>query len=225
MTGSGLFRDELKELFGRLPQQESERLKSSQDLCAEIGEMLTNATYRIEEREREIGDCVKNLSTPPTFELCRLSVVVDNVIKTLRLIASKRGIVLLTEQLETLPPIEADERRIFNVFYNLVNNAIPEMPDGGSITIRGEHRPGERSIVLWVRDTGRGMPPEIRDSLFTTRTISRKPGGTGLGTKIVKDVIDAHGWRVTVESTQGVGTTFTLVLPISQPTAQASPRS
>ncbi len=224
VTGSGLLRDELKELFARLPPQESERLKSSQDLCAEIGEMLTNATYRIEERVREIGDCVKNLSTPPTFERCRLSVVVDNVIKTLRLIASKKGIALITEQLDTLPPIQADERRIFNVFYNLVNNAIPEMPDGGSITIRGEHRPEDRSIVLWVRDTGRGMPPEIRDRLFTTRTISRKPGGTGLGTKIVKDVIDAHGGTVSVESTLGVGTTFTLVLPICQPTTQASPR-
>ncbi|MGH9427385.1 MAG: ATP-binding protein [Terriglobia bacterium] len=60
------------------------------------------------------------------------------------------------------------------------------------------------------------MPPEIRDSLFTDGAISRKPGGTGLGTKIVKDVIDAHGGRIRVESELGQGATFLISLPIDQ---------
>ena len=121
------------------------------------------------------------------------------------------------ENLDSLPPIQADERRLFNVFYNLVNNAIPEVQPGGSITIRGETHQETRSLVLWVRDTGRGMPPEVRDSLFTNRVISRKPGGTGLGTKIVKDVIDSHGGWIKVESEVGKGTTFVFGLPIQPP--------
>jgi signal transduction histidine kinase len=72
-------------------------------------------------------------------------------------------------------------------------------------------------VVLAVADTGRGMPPEVRNSLFTARAISRKPGGTGLGTKIVKDVVDAHGGEITVESKEGVGTIFTMRLPIEPP--------
>jgi signal transduction histidine kinase len=65
------------------------------------------------------------------------------------------------------------------------------------------------------------MPQEVRDSLFTARAISRKPGGTGLGTKIIKDVVDAHRRQIGVESTEGIGTTFTVLLPVQQSGAPA----
>ncbi len=68
--------------------------------------------------------------------------------------------------------------------------------------------------MLSVIDNGRGMPAELRDSLFTSSVVSRKAGGTGLGTKIIKDVVDAHGGQITVESWEGVGTTFHIRLPI-----------
>ena len=58
------------------------------------------------------------------------------------------------------------------------------------------------------------MPADVRDSLFSANVISRKAGGTGLGTKIVKDAVGAHGGAITVESTEGVGTTFHIRLPI-----------
>jgi signal transduction histidine kinase len=60
------------------------------------------------------------------------------------------------------------------------------------------------------------MPPDVLESLFTARTISRKPGGTGLGTKIIKDVIDMHCGHIRVQSKQDVGTTFLIELPMSQ---------
>jgi len=217
VTGSGLLAEELKELFGRLPRAEQEQTQSSQDLCKEIGEMLSSAALRIQERVKEIGDCVKNLSSPPTFSPCHVPIVIENVIKTLRLVIGQKNISLYMENLDSLPPIQADERRLFNVFYNLVNNAIPEVQPGGSITIRGEAQPNTNSLVLWVRDTGRGMTPEVRDSLFTKCVISRKPGGTGLGTKIVKDVIDSHGGWIKVESEVGKGTTFMFGLPFQPP--------
>ena len=113
--------------------------------------------------------------------------------------------------------ILADENRLFNAFYNLVNNAIPEVPAGGFITIRGSARPDARVVLLEVADTGRGMSPEVRARLFTARAISSKAGGTGLGTKIVKDVVDAHGGQVTVDSEKGQGTTFHLLLPFHPP--------
>ena len=217
VTGSGLLADELKDLFRKLPQAEQDQMKSSQELCKEIGELLSSAALRIQERVREIGDCVKNLSTPPTFAACHVPTVVENVIKTLRLVIAQKSISLTIENLDSLPPIQADERRLFNVFYNLVNNAIPEIQPGGSITIRGETQSETRSLVVWVKDTGRGMPPEVRDSLFTKQVISRKPGGTGLGTKIVKDVIDSHGGWIKVESEVGKGTTFVFGLPFQPP--------
>ena len=106
---------------------------------------------------------------------------------------------------------------MFNAFYNLINNAIPEVPAGGSVTVRGQTDSSGKAVVLSISDTGRGMPPELRDSLFTSRVVSRKAGGTGLGIKIVKDVVDAHGGSIAVESEEGKGTTFRLQLPIAGP--------
>jgi signal transduction histidine kinase len=129
----------------------------------------------------------------------------------------QKQIVLRIEGLDTLPPIMADENRLYSALFNLVHNAIPEIPSHGSITIRGCLDTANKSIALTIQDTGKGMPPEVRDSLFTARTISRKAGGTGLGTKIVKDAVDAHGGQIAVESEEGKGTTFLIRLPLRPP--------
>jgi signal transduction histidine kinase len=121
-----------------------------------------------------------------------------------------------------LPIIQADERRLYNAFYNLVNNAISEVPAGGMVTVRGLVDDTTGDVIMSVADTGRGMPPEVRDSLFMSRIFSRKVGGTGLGMKIIKDVVDAHKGRITVESKEGVGTTFYLRLPLNPSTAHTS---
>lgn len=184
--------------------------------------MLRNASRRVQERVKEIADCIKGMSSPPTFSPCKIAGIVRSVEDILRLPAQEKNIALCNEKLDSLPDIMADEQRLYNAFYNLINNAIPEVPEGGSITIRGRTEPGTGHVLVSVSDTGRGMPPEIRDSLFTSRAISRKPGGTGLGTKIVKDVVDAHGGNITVESEEGRGTTFHLRLPINPP--GSSPR-
>ena len=76
-------------------------------------------------------------------------------------------------------------------------------------------------IALALVDTGRGMPPEIRDLLFSAKAVSTKKGGTGLGTKIVKDVVDAHNGKIWVESAPGVGTTFHLRFPLAPTTTLA----
>ena len=92
--------------------------------------------------------------------------------------------------------------------------AVPETPVGGSVTVVGSLGTEAKTVVIRVADTGGGMPPDIRDRLFTKGAISGKPGGTGLGTRIVKDVVVAHGGTITVDSEQGKGTTFTMELPI-----------
>lgn len=122
---------------------------------------------------------------------------------------------LPTQGLDVIPPMQADGNRLFIALYNLVNNAIPETPVGGSVTIGGAVGLDGKTVVLTVADTGGGMPPEIRDRLFTKDAISGKAGGTGLGTKIVKDVVDAHSGTVSVHSEPRKGTIFTIQLPIT----------
>ncbi|MEE9264874.1 MAG: HAMP domain-containing sensor histidine kinase, partial [Vicinamibacteria bacterium] len=199
--------------------QERRKAEPGYNMCKEVVTMLGVSSRRIQDRVKEISDCVKGLSTEPQFAPCQMVSVVKDVFEALSWIADQKSLSLKSEGLEDLPEIVADERRLFNAFYNLINNAIPEVSSGGSISIYGKEQPPGVGILISVADTGKGMSPEVRDSLFTARAQSRKAGGTGLGTKIVKDVIDAHRGRISVESEVGRGTTFYIHLPLSPPTA------
>jgi signal transduction histidine kinase len=214
VSGLELMKDEVDELFTDMPEAERNKKKASQELCNEAADMMRSGINRLHSQVRDMADCVKGLSSLPNFAPCKTAAIVGEVIKTLQILAN--------EKLNALPEFQADDRRLYNAFYNLINNAIPETPAGGSITVGGHLEPSEKTIALWVADTGRGMPPEIREKLFSTRAVSTKKGGTGLGTKIVKDVIDAHKGKIWVESETGVGTTFHLRLPLNPEEAVVS---
>jgi signal transduction histidine kinase len=213
-TGVELLRDVVKDLFGAMNSTELTHNKTNKKICDESVEIAQNGIRRLHDRVQEMADCVKGLSAPPNFAPCSVGKVTLEVFHTLQGLAREKQITLLTEGLESLPEFHADERRLYNAFYNLINNAIPETPQGGSITVRGHLDQDTGSIALAVADTGRGMLPEVRDRLFSAKAISTKKGGTGLGTKIIKDVVDAHKGKIWVESVPGVGTTFHLRFPL-----------
>ncbi len=213
VCGAGILQTEINELLDRLPDIEIKRAKASRELCNEVIQMLKDDAHRIHDRVAEIADAVKELSTPLDFSACEVADVVGNVFRSLGILAQEKHVRLITENLELLPLIVADQRRLYSAFYNLINNAIPEVPAGGSVTVCGQPPTSESAIVVSVIDTGGGMPPDVRDRLFTKRAISTKQGGTGLGTKIVKDVVDAHGGTVWVESELGAGTKIHIRLP------------
>lgn len=220
-SGTELLRDEIKDLFGAMGHAELSQKKASKEICDESVGMMQNSIRRLHERVKEMADCVKGLSAPPCFAPCRLADVIHEVFHTLLVLAKEKQIALRADGLDSLPVIQADERRLYNAFYNLVNNAIPETPPGGSITVGGRIDLDTGGVALAVTDTGRGMPPEIRERLFSARAVSTKKGGTGLGTKIVKDVVDAHKGKIWVDSTPNVGTTFHLRLPLDPTRAQS----
>jgi len=187
-------------------------------------EMLLDGALQVQDRVREIADCVKGIVAQPTFEMQDVSAIGAKVIQALNLVGEKADVTVALEAPDDLPPAPVDQKQIYNAIYNLVNNAIPETPPGGAITVRlsavaeGEF-PDGRCLVVQVADTGRGMPEEVRVKLFTDDAVSTKPGGTGLGTRIVKNVVDAHGGTITVESVQDVGSTFTVRLPLEREVA------
>jgi signal transduction histidine kinase len=217
MCGVDLLNQNLNEFFDRMPDPIAGEGRETKALCDQVFGMLRDNTRRIQDLVKEMAACVKGLSAPPTFATFHFAQVAHHVIETLRMLAVERGVTLTSEGLDDLPSLFGDERRLYVAVYNLVNNAIPEVPSGGSVTIRGRRGAKTGEIVVEVSDTGRGMPPDVCRSLFTDRAISRKSGGTGLGTKIVKDVVDAHGGRIHVDSKEGVGTTFRIHLPIKPP--------
>jgi signal transduction histidine kinase len=214
VTGASLLEEELNESFDRLTQPVTGAVTRSRELTKELIDMIQNGSRRIQERVGEFADSIKGHVRSPQFAPCHIAEVVASVYAILDIPAGECGIALCVDGLDTLPAIQADENQLFNAFYNLVNNAIPEVPPGGSVTVKGRTEREGQSIVVSVIDTGKGMPPEVLESLFTYQAISRKVGGTGLGTKIVKDIVDSHRGGITVESKPGVGTSFHLTLPV-----------
>jgi signal transduction histidine kinase len=217
--GAELIAEVLDNLFARLAEGERESVGRRYHSCRKLISSLEISSNRIQERLKEFSDCIIGISTEPVFASCRLGNVVDEVFEALRAPAQQRGIALVSQGLEPLPALMADDGRLFNAFYNLVNNAIPEVPAGGSITISGERDPRHSGVLVSVADTGRGMPAEVSAALFTAHAKSRKRLGSGLGIRIVKDVVDAHNGRIEVESAPGAGTTFRIFLPLNQPVA------
>ena len=96
---------------------------------------------------------------------------------------------------------------------NLMTNAVDAMPNGGTLQIRVLDTPPNR-VRIEIADTGHGVPDHLMPRIFDPWVSTKKPGrGTGLGLAIARDVVSAHGGTITVASTVGTGTTFTIDLP------------
>ena len=124
--------------------------------------------------------------------------------------AASRGIKLHLECVESLGPVAFHTSTLRRAVLNLLHNAMDAMSNGGTISLVGQAT--TTHVQLQVRDTGYGIPVErlerIFEPLYTT-----KVGGTGLGLYIVQEIVAAHGGQITVQSMEGQGTTFTIVLP------------
>jgi signal transduction histidine kinase len=113
---------------------------------------------------------------------------------------------------DSCPNILADPDQLSQVLINLIMNAIHAMPEGGNLRI-GITSDGDR-VKLTVADSGHGIPPDalkkVFEPFFTTKEFGK---GTGLGLTVVKGILEEHGGSIDVESEEGKGTTFTIVLP------------
>jgi len=172
------------------------------------------AAENVQVRTKEIADAVKGESAPPRFEFGDLNEVAKDVARSLKLVAGKAQIALKLDLAPALPCAEFDRKQMYNALYNLANNAIPETPPGGFITLRTGVETASRQLLIEVQDTGKGMPEQVRSRLFTDEAISTKPGGTGLGTRIVGGVVRRHNGKISVKSEAGQGTTFSILLPL-----------
>lgn len=112
--------------------------------------------------------------------------------------------------------VYGDETQLTSMFNNLVDNAVKYTQPGGRVEVTGGS--GENEVVVSIADTGIGIPEEKLVRIFerfyrVDKDRSKETGGTGLGLSIVRHVAENHGGRVTVESTPGEGSTFTVRLP------------
>jgi len=137
---------------------------------------------------------------------------------TARALATAKGIDVKVEACDTVQSIRADQGYIIRALVNLVQNAVNYTPQGGTITLGCgmEMLEGVRHVYFAVTDTGPGIDPQERDKIFEKYYRSPKTRGvkgSGLGLTIVRAVAEAHGGTVQLESEQGRGSTFRILLP------------
>jgi signal transduction histidine kinase len=119
-----------------------------------------------------------------------------------------------------IPAITCAPSQINQVLLNLVNNAAQAIESGKGVITLTTRRVDAEHVAVEVQDNGKGIPPEVLpkifDPFFTTKDVGK---GTGLGLSIVYKIVQQHGGSISVDSAVGVGTKFTVVLPLTPPDA------
>ncbi len=138
--------------------------------------------------------------------------LLENAVTDAQPLADAKRISLVLD-LNDPPKIDADPRRIAQVFSNLLGNAIKFTPEGGTVTLCARPRDGALSVT--IADTGRGIAPEDLAHIFDRywRPKASEGGGTGLGLYIARGIVEAHGGRMWAESSPQ-GATFVFTLPL-----------
>jgi signal transduction histidine kinase len=152
--------------------------------------------------------------------------VCEGVASLARPVAERKNIDVECELDEAIPLLQQDPGKLRQIVYNLVSNAIKFTPEGGRVTLRA--RAEGRWIVVEVEDTGIGIAEEDREKIFekfrqaslsnrTDGVLTREHQGTGLGLSIVRELSKLLGGDVSLRSTLGQGSTFTVRLPLTLP--------
>jgi signal transduction histidine kinase len=173
---------------------------------------------------REIVDNLVDIESfrsevEPKLELRNfdLAALVATAVDSIEMQAQEKSIHLERALPEDGLPVEADEQKIQRVVVNLLSNAVKYTPANGTVLVTVD-RSGSQALII-VQDTGYGIPadelPHIFDRFRRVEKHKDKAGGTGLGLAIVKSLVAVHKGQVLVESEEGVGSTFTVKLPLS----------
>ena len=187
--------DTVKEFVGDIGNEADRLNRMSTKLLA-----LTRIESQVD------GDC----------EIVEIAPTIDRVLKMLSVIAEKNS-VTISRELQTNCPILILEDDLYQIAFNLVENGIKYNRPGGSLHV-AVFRDGDNAI-LKVADTGVGVPEEAIPHLFerfyrVDKARARKSGGSGLGLSIVRNMVERNGGSITVSSTLGEGSVFTVTFPI-----------
>ena len=193
--------------------------------------VISNAVYFLTETLTDAGDTTKEYLKLISSEVERSTLIInsllsfsheeesftrmkvpvkDLIVQALERQAPPKAVQVSAEIPEDLTPVFVDPSQITRVLDNLITNAYQAMPDGGKLTISA--RAAKDTVALSILDTGSGIPEKgiskIFEPLFTT-----KARGIGLGLAITKKLLEINGGAIEVQSEEGVGSTFTVILP------------
>jgi len=194
--------------FGNLTDKQAEYVNdiraSGKHLLSLINDILDLSKLEAGRMELEVGE----------FDL---RAALDNALTLVRERAQRGGVALQLETDPTLGAFRGDERKLKQVVLNLLSNAVKFTPRGGAVGVVARQANGSAEIA--VSDTGAGIAPQDQEAIFEAfrqvgTDVTRKREGTGLGLALTRRFVELHGGTISVESTPGKGSTFTVTLPI-----------
>jgi PAS domain S-box-containing protein len=169
------------------------------------------------ERLTAIMERMRNFYRPSSerWEPVDVNAVLEGVLALSGKQLQQSRVTVRRELAADLPPVEAVEGQLKQVFLNLVLNALDAMPGGGELAVETGWDSGHQEGWISFADTGEGIPageiPRIFEPFYTTR-----PKGTGLGLAVSYSIVERHGGRIEVASRVGTGSTFTVFLPFDR---------
>lgn len=200
-----------------------------------MGDLLEEEEFRESENLTEFARAIKQIQTQGkrckeiTHKLLSFARKTDTTVQEINIKDLLEELVALSGQRakysmveihtnlsDNLPSLKLSVTELQQVFFNLINNAIDAMDNGGGVlTISSERK--ENHLLISISDTGKGIPEanldRLFDPFFTTKPVGK---GTGLGLSICYGIIDKMGGKIEVESTVGVGTTFLVYIPFTE---------
>lgn len=184
--------------------------KSGNEEAAKLADEMIHQVDRFVNMTQEILDFTRGVSSTNIQELDfgeTMGAVLDFIEKDL----SKNNVQLVRDT-QFQGQVKMDQDKMVRVFYNLASNARDAMAQGGSLTV--STAPSNGYVKIEFKDSGTGMPEEVRKRIFEPFMTYGKKHGTGLGMAIVKKVIDDHQGKIEIESEMGKGTTIRILLPV-----------
>ncbi len=195
----------------------SETIKDSggdRELASKGVDVILNETSRLSGLVEELLDFSRMQTGKMSYKNEKIDILaeVQAAVFTYQQIANKNGITLSYRGPQFVEPIMGDADRLEQVFINVIDNAVKYTPEGGEIRV--EAVPEEGCIRICVTDTGAGIPADkldrVKEKFFKANSTVR---GSGIGLAVADEIIKHHNGLLLIESTEGVGTTVTVVLP------------
>lgn len=205
----------------------SEILKNGEEaeipeIVREFSEIIVQTSDTLLNLVNDLLDLAKIESGKQRLNVVNFDIIsiLQNSVRLQEKVAQSKGLQLVFQHSLPQSPfvVTADEPKITQVINNLLSNAIKFTPKGGSVFVTlSAHN--DTQLCITVKDTGIGIPPEHLPKVFEKFGNHQRSGtsgekGTGLGMTIVKRFVELHDGTIDVQSQQGVGTTFTIILPI-----------
>jgi two-component system phosphate regulon sensor histidine kinase PhoR len=203
----------LTSIRGFVKLMNAERVGPVTDKQRHYLDIVENQAESLTELVNDLLDLSKIESGVVEVRLQPLSLqeLLDSVVLHMQGLAADKGISIITQLPDDLPPVDGDRERLNQVFFNLIGNSLKFTDTGGTITVDANAVDGH--CLLRISDTGIGIPAtdlaRIFDKFYQVESsLTRQRGGTGLGLAISKQLINAHGGEIWARSKMGEGTTF-----------------